>query len=135
MPERLKKRAMRVVGVRQTLRAVKEQDAGIPVRTVATMEELARMCRVDVPSAAAGVLDSRWKRKRKQTPFLSGWSPPWKNWPRCAGWTCPPPPRRSERTPRWIDAPEQSNLPDTSKAGQAFDFNPQDRLRRSEERL
>ena len=27
MPERLKKRAMRVVGVRQTLRAVKEQDA------------------------------------------------------------------------------------------------------------
>ena len=79
MPERLKKRAMRVVGVRQTLRAVKEQDAdmvfvamdadprlrqqvekeaeaySVPVRLVATMEELAAMCRVDVPSAASAI--------------------------------------------------------------------------------
>ena len=79
MPERLKKRAMRVVGVRQTLRAVKEQDAdmvfvamdadprlrqqvekeaetnAVPVRLVATMEELAALCRVDVPSAAAAI--------------------------------------------------------------------------------
>ena len=79
MPERLKKRAMRVVGVRQTLRAVREQDAemvfvamdadprlrqqvekeaeanGVPLRLVATMEELAALCRVDVPSAAAAI--------------------------------------------------------------------------------
>ncbi len=79
MPERLKKRAMRVVGVRQTLRAVREQDAeavflamdadprlrqqvekeaesyGVPVQLVATMEELAGLCRVDVPSAAAAI--------------------------------------------------------------------------------
>ena len=79
MPERLKKRAMRVVGVRQTLRAVREQDAemvflamdadsrlrqqvekeagtnGVPVQLVATMEELADLCRVDVPSAAAAI--------------------------------------------------------------------------------
>lgn len=79
MPERLKKRAMRVVGVRQTLRALREEDAeavflamdadprlrqqvekeaeanGVPVRLVATMEELADLCRVDVPSAAAAV--------------------------------------------------------------------------------
>ena len=79
MPERLKKRAMRVVGVRQTLRAVKAQDAdmvfvamdadprlrqqvekeaeanSVPVRLVATMEELAALCRVDVPSAAAAI--------------------------------------------------------------------------------
>ena len=79
MPERLKKRAMRVVGVRQVLRAVRQgradtvflaMDAGpalrgmveqaaregnVPLRMVATMEELAALCRVDVPSAAAAV--------------------------------------------------------------------------------
>ena len=79
MPERLKKRAMRVVGVRQVLRALKEdelervflaldaapnlrgqiEDAArekeIPVQMVATMEEMAQLCRVDVPSAAAGL--------------------------------------------------------------------------------
>ena len=79
MPERLKKCAMRVVGARQTLRAVKEQDAdvvfvamdadprlrqqvekeaeanAVPVQLVATMEELAALCRVDVPSAAAAI--------------------------------------------------------------------------------
>ena len=79
MPERLKKRAMRVVGVRQTLRAIKQDradtvflamDAGpqlrgaveqaaregnVPLQMVATMEELAALCRVDVPSAAAAV--------------------------------------------------------------------------------
>ncbi|MBQ4492557.1 MAG: ribosomal L7Ae/L30e/S12e/Gadd45 family protein [Deltaproteobacteria bacterium] len=79
MPERLKKRAMRVVGVRQTLRAVKEQNAdmvfvamdadprlrqqvekeaeanAVRVQLVATMEELAALCRVDVPSAAAAI--------------------------------------------------------------------------------
>ena len=79
MPERLKKRAMRVGGVRQTLRAIREQDAemvflamdadsrlrqqvekeagtnGVPVQLVATMEELADLCRVDVPSAAAAI--------------------------------------------------------------------------------
>ena len=77
MPERLKKRAMRVVGARQVLRAVKEDRAEevflamdadsrmrsqiemaagekeIPLHMVATMEELAALCRVDVPSAAA----------------------------------------------------------------------------------
>ncbi|MBE5783051.1 MAG: 50S ribosomal protein L7ae-like protein [Clostridiales bacterium] len=80
MPEQLKKRTARVVGVRQVLRALGDQSlekvylaldaaphlrgqveaaaqaAGIPVETVATMEELARLCRVDVPSAAAGCL-------------------------------------------------------------------------------
>lgn len=79
MPERLKKRAMRVVGARQTLRAIKQSradtvflamDAGpalrsaveqaaregnVPLQMVATMEELAALCRVDVPSAAAAV--------------------------------------------------------------------------------
>ncbi len=79
MPERLKKRAMRVVGVRQTLRAIKQdraeaiflamdagpalrgeveqaaRDANVPLQMVATMEELAALCRVDVPSAAAAV--------------------------------------------------------------------------------
>lgn len=79
MPERLRKRAMRVVGVRQVLRALEEdelervflaldaaphlrgriEDAArakeIPVQMVATMEEMAQMCRVDVPSAAAGL--------------------------------------------------------------------------------
>ena len=79
MPERLKKRAMRVVGVRQVLRCVKQDraemvflamDAGpalrgaveqaaregnVPLQMVATMEELASLCRVDVPSAAAAV--------------------------------------------------------------------------------
>ena len=80
MPERLKKRSMRVVGARQVLRALKEneleeaflaldaaprlrqqietaaKEAHVPLRTVATMEELATLCRVDVPSAAAGIL-------------------------------------------------------------------------------
>ena len=80
MSERLKKRSMRVVGVRQVLRALKENKAetlflaldaapqlraqieqaaketGADVETTATMEELARMCRVDVPSAAAAIL-------------------------------------------------------------------------------
>ena len=80
MPERLKKRQMRVAGVRQVMRALKENalekvflalDAAphlrgqieaaareneIPLETVSTMEELARLCRVDVPSAAAGIL-------------------------------------------------------------------------------
>ena len=80
MPERLKKRAMRVVGVRQVLRAVREgkadkvflamdagaafrgqvenaaKEAGVPVQFVATMEELAQLCRVDVSSAAAAAL-------------------------------------------------------------------------------
>ena len=79
MPERLKKREMRVVGVRQTLRAVREGNAetvfvamdadprmrqqvekeaeanGVPVRLIAAMEELATLCRVDVPSAAAAI--------------------------------------------------------------------------------
>ncbi len=77
MPERLKKRALRVVGVRQVLRMVRENragevflamdadapirsqveraagQAGVPVRMVSSMEELAALCRVDVPSAAA----------------------------------------------------------------------------------
>ena len=79
MPERLKKRALRVVGARQVLRAVKQNraetvflamDAGpvlrgaveqaaregnVTLQMVATMEELASLCRVDVPSAAAAV--------------------------------------------------------------------------------
>ena len=79
MPERLKKRSMRVVGVRQVLRALKAnevdtvflaldaapylrqqidqaaREAGVRVQTVSTMEELAQLCRIDVPSAAAGV--------------------------------------------------------------------------------
>ena len=80
MPERLKKRAMRVVGVRQALRAIRDQNAeavylamdaaprmrqqveqeaqanGVPLHLVATMEELSALCRVDVPSAAAAIL-------------------------------------------------------------------------------
>lgn len=80
MSERLSKRSMRVVGVRQVLRALKEnaadtvllaldaaphlrsqvdqaaREAGVPVQTVSTMEELSQLCRVDVPSAAAAVL-------------------------------------------------------------------------------
>lgn len=79
MPERLKKRAMRVVGARQVLRAIREtraeevflamdadaairsqveqaaKSAKVPVRMVSSMEELAALCRVDVPSAAACV--------------------------------------------------------------------------------
>ena len=79
MPERLKKRALRVVGVRQVLRAIQQdraeavflamdagpalrgaveqaaRDANVPLQMVATMEELAALCRVDVPSAAAAV--------------------------------------------------------------------------------
>lgn len=82
MPEQLKKRSMRVVGVRQVLRALREhslekvflaldaaphlqgqirqaaEENDIPLKTVSTMEELARACRVDVPSAAAGILKS-----------------------------------------------------------------------------
>lgn len=80
MPERLKKRALRVVGARQVLRGIREgtlesvflaldaapqmrgqieraaAEAHVPVETVATMEELARLSRVDVPSAAAAIL-------------------------------------------------------------------------------
>ena len=80
MPERLKKREMRVVGARQALRAVKEgraevvfvamdadsrlrqqveeasRESGAALQLIATMEELAALCRVDVPSAAAAVL-------------------------------------------------------------------------------
>ncbi len=79
MPERLKKRAQRVVGVRQVLRCVRQNraekvflamDAGaalrsaveqaaregnVPLEMVATMEELASLCRVEVPSAAAAL--------------------------------------------------------------------------------
>ncbi len=79
MPERLKKRAMRVVGARQVLRAVKEDKAlevflamdadprlrsqvetaarekELPLHLISTMEELAQLCRVDVPSAAAAL--------------------------------------------------------------------------------
>ncbi len=82
MPERLGKRALRVVGVRQVLRLTRTgalekvflaldaaphlrqqiteaaKEAGVPLQTVATMEELAQLCRVDVPSAAAGILKS-----------------------------------------------------------------------------
>ena len=80
MPERLGKRALRVVGVRQVLRLMRggeldavflaldaaphlrqqietaAKEAGVPLQTVSTMEELAQLCRVDVPSAAAGIL-------------------------------------------------------------------------------
>ncbi len=79
MPERLKKRALRVVGARQVLRAIRQdraetvflamdagsalrgaveqaaKEADVPLQMVATMEELAALCRVDVPSAAAAV--------------------------------------------------------------------------------
>ena len=90
MPERLKKRAMRVVGVRQVLRGLKEngidtvflaldaaphlrqqimqaaQEGQAPVRTVATMEELAQLCRIDVPSAAAAILKSADEDKESE---------------------------------------------------------------------
>ena len=90
MPERLKKRALRVVGARQVLRGLEEgrmekvflaldaasylrgqieaaaKAAGVSVETVATMEELARLCRVDVPSAAAGVLKSAFSDSNEQ---------------------------------------------------------------------
>ena len=80
MPERLGKRSMRVVGARQVLRMLRDnalaevflaldaaphlrqqieqaaRAAETPLQTVATMEELAQLCRVDVPSAAAGLL-------------------------------------------------------------------------------
>ena len=80
MSERLGKRSMRVVGVRQVLRSLREngldrvflaldaaphlrqqieqaaRDAQTPLQTVSTMEELAQLCRVDVPSAAAGLI-------------------------------------------------------------------------------
>ena len=79
MPERLKKRSMRLVGVRQVLRGLRQggieqvfvaldaaphlrqqveeaaREAGVPVQTVSTMEEMAHWCRVDVPSAAAAI--------------------------------------------------------------------------------
>lgn len=79
MPERLKKRPMRLVGVRQVLRGLREDGiervflaldaaptlrqqveeaaraAGVHVETVSTMEELAHLCRIDVPAAAAGL--------------------------------------------------------------------------------
>ena len=80
MPERLGKRSMRVVGARQVLRTLRDnalaevflaldaaphlrqqieqaaKAAGTPLQMVATMEEMAQLCRVDVPSAAAGVI-------------------------------------------------------------------------------
>ena len=80
MPERLGKKSMRVVGARQVIRSLRAgtvcevflaldaaphlrqeiegaaREAGAPVHTVATMEELAQLCRVDVPSAAAGIV-------------------------------------------------------------------------------
>ena len=80
MPDRLRKRSMRVVGARQVTRALRQgaveqvfvaldvsprlraeveaaaKAAQVPLTTVATMEELSRLCRVDVPSAAAGIL-------------------------------------------------------------------------------
>ena len=80
MPERLKKRAMRVVGARQVLRALRggqaqevflamdadaflrreietaAREAGATLHLVSAMEELSQLCRVDVPSAAAAVL-------------------------------------------------------------------------------
>ncbi|MBR6184971.1 MAG: ribosomal L7Ae/L30e/S12e/Gadd45 family protein [Clostridia bacterium] len=80
MPERLKKHGMRVVGARQVMRAIQAQKAeavflamdadkalrmqiesaakekGTPIHMVSTMEEIAHLCRVDVPSAAACVI-------------------------------------------------------------------------------
>ena len=79
MPERLKKRSMRLVGVRQVVRALREnavsdvflaldaaphlrqqvedaaREAKAQVTYVSTMEELAQWCRMDVPSAAAAI--------------------------------------------------------------------------------
>ncbi len=79
MPESLKNRAGSVVGARQVLRSLREgtveavflaldaaprirqpieeaaRAAGVPLTTVSTMEELARLCRVGVPSAAAAI--------------------------------------------------------------------------------
>ena len=80
MPDRLKIPQMRVVGARQTLRALKagrlesvfiasdaapalrEQllaaanEAQTPFDGDHTMDDIGRLCRVDVPSAAAGIL-------------------------------------------------------------------------------
>ena len=80
MSEKLKNPSARVVGARQTLRALKAgrlesafvavdaapgireellaaaKDAGVPVVLDGTMEGIGKMCRVDVPSAAAGIL-------------------------------------------------------------------------------
>ncbi len=80
MAERLSKKSMRVVGARQVLRLLREgalsdvflaldaaphlrqqieaaAKAGrVPLHTVSTMEEMAHLCRVDVPSAAAGIV-------------------------------------------------------------------------------
>lgn len=80
MSERLKIPSMRVVGVRQTLRAIRAgklesafvasdaapkireelisaaNEAALPVTLDRTMDDIGKMCRVDVPSAAAGIL-------------------------------------------------------------------------------
>ncbi len=80
MPEKLKKRAMRVVGAKQVLRALEEnsvecvflamdaspalrgqieaaaREKGVRLDLVASMQELGERCRVDVPSAAAASL-------------------------------------------------------------------------------
>lgn len=89
MPEQLKRRQMRVVGVRQVLRALKEnalervflaldaaphlrgqieqaaRECHTAVEWVSTMEELARLCQVDVPSAAAGLLKAPAKNEKQ----------------------------------------------------------------------
>lgn len=80
MSDQAEKRVRRVVGVRQVLKALKEgkaekvllsldaapalremvlsaaQTARVPVEGVAAMEELGRMCKVSVPSAACALL-------------------------------------------------------------------------------
>ncbi len=80
MSERLKSPSLRVVGARQTLRALKAgrlecayvakdaapalreqllaaaREAATPVKDDCTLDEIGRLCRVDVPSAAAGIL-------------------------------------------------------------------------------
>ena len=82
MPDRLKKREKRVVGVRQVLRAIRDGSAetaflamdadahlrsqieeaakehSVPLQMISTMEELSQLCRVDVPSAAAAAVKS-----------------------------------------------------------------------------
>ena len=83
MPDQLRKVSRRVVGVKQVLRALNDDaleqvflamDAASALRRqvedramekqvrltmVASMEELGQMCRVDVPSAAAGLKRAR----------------------------------------------------------------------------
>lgn len=80
MSDQAEKRARRVVGVRQVLKALGEgraervilsldaapalrekvlsaaQAANVPVESVAAMEELGRMCKVSVPSAVCALL-------------------------------------------------------------------------------